>query len=378
MNNTHLIREAALFASLAHTGQTRKFTGEPYFNHVAAVADMVSWRTQDAELIAAAYLHDTIEDCGVTHAELSRKFSPRVADLVQSLTNDEQALESMGKVAYMSNKLRHLTADALLIKLCDMLHNRSNTKSQRQIDNYLAILANLSADKPICRNKQHEQLIHTITAGAPTKKCPRCGGAWGFRYISGGKESATPAPGTLPTPQERSIPPTHHCGYCCHDFGFAHRKDVPPMAAEITRVVFSVGGHWGPAYSFDMSEERCRLKARLDESEIRPLLPQDRQEGLLDWDPESNSYVADFTPQPGEFQRLVRMLYRRAFLESWQREYTHDHVFDGTQWELELHRNTPEKAITYHGNEQYPPYYSTLLALIRPYFKRARLPFERR
>lgn len=206
MNNNNLISDAELLAWHAHMGQTRKFTGEPYFNHVASVAEMVSHRTQDAELIAAAYLHDTIEDCGVTHAELCNMLSKRVADLVQSLTNDDQAIERIGKVSYMSDKLRHLTADALLIKLCDMLHNRSNTQSQRQIDNYLAILANLASAKPVCWNEQHEHLLQAITAGAPIKKCPRCGGAWGFRYAYGSDDSPE-AKGILRKSKKRLLSP---------------------------------------------------------------------------------------------------------------------------------------------------------------------------
>lgn len=364
MNNNTLISDAEHFAWRAHMGQTRKFTGEPYFNHVASVAEMVSHRTQDAELIAAAYLHDTVEDCGVTHQELCHKFSKRVADLVQSLTNDDQAIERIGKVAYMSDKLRHLTADALLIKLCDMLHNRSNTQSQRQIDNYLAILANLASAKPVCWNEQHEQLLQAITAGAPIKKCPRCGGAWGFRYVYGADDSSE-TKGIMSKGKKEHLAPTYLCGYCCHDFGFARRGDAPAMAEEISRVVFAVGGHWGPSYYFEISEESATLESKEEEPEI--ILPG-----------EESMPVATFPVQPDEFRGFVRKLYRQAYLGSWQQEYVDHDVFEGTQWELELYRKGTDEAITYYGSNKFPPYYGTLLSLIRPYFKRFQLPFERR
>lgn len=223
MKYNTLISKAKLFAYHAHKGQTRKFTGEPYFNHVESVARLVSRRTQDAELIAAAYLHDTIEDCNVSHTELSSTFTPRVANLVQSLTNDDQAIEHMGKVAYMSEKLQKLTADALLIKLCDILHNRSQTQSQRQAANYLAILERLASHKPACWQDVHETLLHTITAGGLIQKCPRCGSTWG-------------------TPDTSLNTPARHCGYCDLVFETLPLVAPPPIAEQRSLYMRPPGG----------------------------------------------------------------------------------------------------------------------------------------
>src|SRR5438445_4826227 len=86
-----LVSDAAEFAAHRHTGQQRKGRGdEPYINHLAEVANLLAAATDgaDAELVAAGWLHDTIEDTGTTREELAQKFSERVAALVIEVTDD--------------------------------------------------------------------------------------------------------------------------------------------------------------------------------------------------------------------------------------------------------------------------------------------------
>ena len=86
-----LVSEAAQLAARRHNGQTRKGRGEePYINHLAEVANMLSAVTngEDAELVAAGWLHDTIEDSETTHDELAQRFGLRVAGLVTECTDD--------------------------------------------------------------------------------------------------------------------------------------------------------------------------------------------------------------------------------------------------------------------------------------------------
>ncbi len=86
-----LVSEAADFAARRHTGQQRKGRGnEPYVNHLAEVANLLSIATDgtDAELAAAGWLHDTIEDTATTREELGQKFGERVAALVLEVTDD--------------------------------------------------------------------------------------------------------------------------------------------------------------------------------------------------------------------------------------------------------------------------------------------------
>lgn len=81
-----LVRAAADFAAASHLGQCRKYSQEPYIHHPARVAARVAELGCDAEVIAAAWLHDVVEDCGVTVAQLAARFGDRVARLVHRLS----------------------------------------------------------------------------------------------------------------------------------------------------------------------------------------------------------------------------------------------------------------------------------------------------
>lgn len=81
-----LLDEAIIFAVQAHSGQVRKGTNRPYILHPLEAAAIVASMTDDLEVIAAAVLHDTMEDANVSLAEITSKFGPRVAGLVQAET----------------------------------------------------------------------------------------------------------------------------------------------------------------------------------------------------------------------------------------------------------------------------------------------------
>ena len=86
-----LVSEAAELAARRHNGMVRKGRGnEPYLTHLAEVANLLATATDgaDAELVAAGWLHDTIEDTETTCEELAKKFSERVASLVVECTDD--------------------------------------------------------------------------------------------------------------------------------------------------------------------------------------------------------------------------------------------------------------------------------------------------
>src|SRR5919201_2168760 len=86
-----LVSEAAELAAHRHNGMVRKGRGgEPYINHLAEVANLLATATNgaDAELVAAGWLHDCIEDTDTTRAELAQTFSERVASLVVECTDD--------------------------------------------------------------------------------------------------------------------------------------------------------------------------------------------------------------------------------------------------------------------------------------------------
>ena len=151
-----LVSEAAELAARRHAGMTRKGRGsEPYINHLAEVANLLATATggRDAELVAAGWLHDAIEDTATTQAELAENFGERVANLVAEVTDDMrlpkserrrlQILDSPGK-----------SASAKLIKIADKISNirarifpNASQEQREELADYLAwaeqVVANL-------------------------------------------------------------------------------------------------------------------------------------------------------------------------------------------------------------------------------------------
>ncbi len=162
MKDLTLIQKSSNFANFAHYSQTRR-GGEPYFNHVSRVAELVQSLTSDEEMIAAAYLHDTLEDCAdVTPTQLKRLFGTRVVSFVQELTNDEALKHQLGKEEYMVRKLSSISADALLIKLCDTLNNTTETDSHKQALTYAKIQQRLQLSPPANWFPTHQKLSDNI------------------------------------------------------------------------------------------------------------------------------------------------------------------------------------------------------------------------
>ena len=86
-----LVSEAIAFAVKAHDGMRRKKSESPYILHPMEAAVIVGTMTDDQNLIAAAALHDVVEDAGVTIEEIEEKFGKRVRELVVAETEDKRA-----------------------------------------------------------------------------------------------------------------------------------------------------------------------------------------------------------------------------------------------------------------------------------------------
>ena len=86
-----LVSEAIVFAAMAHDGMRRKKSEAPYILHPMEAAVIVGTMSDDQNLIAAAALHDVVEDAGVTMEEIEAKFGKRVRELVASETEDKRA-----------------------------------------------------------------------------------------------------------------------------------------------------------------------------------------------------------------------------------------------------------------------------------------------
>lgn len=129
MNAKTLTMEARArsFAAFAHgsINQTRKYTGEPYITHPAAVVAIVRSVSHTEEMIAAAWLHDTVEDTNTTIGDIERQFGREVAKLVSMLT--DVSVASDGKRAVRKQLDLQHTAQACpqakTIKLADLLDN---------------------------------------------------------------------------------------------------------------------------------------------------------------------------------------------------------------------------------------------------------------
>ena len=129
------IRAAYEYAERAHADQKRK-SGEPYIIHPLAVAQIVAQELKlDSESIEAALLHDVIEDTPASHEEISKLFSPTIADLVEGVskltriqyaTKEDEQMENLRKMLIaMSKDIR-----VILIKISDRLHNMRTMEYQ--------------------------------------------------------------------------------------------------------------------------------------------------------------------------------------------------------------------------------------------------------
>jgi (p)ppGpp synthase/HD superfamily hydrolase len=126
---------AMAFARDAHKAQRRKYTGNPYTEHLAEVAGIVATVDSDAEAIATAWLHDCREDQGVTGEEIERRFGMRIAVGVALLSDLEEGNRSQRKAAGR-DRLASAPGWVQTIKAADLI---SNTASIVQHDPKFAV-----------------------------------------------------------------------------------------------------------------------------------------------------------------------------------------------------------------------------------------------
>ena len=146
-----MIDRAAKFAEQAHKGAHRKGTRIPYIVHPLETALIASMLTNDEEILAAALLHDTIEDTGVTYEDLKQEFGTRVADLVAAESEDKSKtwIERKGhtlehlKTASQAEKILTM-ADYLLVG--EELWQRFNMKDREKQAWYYTSMIDLLKD----------------------------------------------------------------------------------------------------------------------------------------------------------------------------------------------------------------------------------------
>lgn len=151
--------KAASFASRAHGGQLRKDGRTPYVSHPFRVALILSqlFRVTSSEVLAAAVLHDVVEDTATDYDEVAEKFGGQVADWVSFLSKDKR-LEETEKEERYRNQLAEAPVEVKLIKLADIydnLHDSAHldrSKAQKSLDKAKAYM-------DVLRQDSHSQLV---------------------------------------------------------------------------------------------------------------------------------------------------------------------------------------------------------------------------
>ena len=185
--NTDILDRAILFAVHAHAGTERRGTGYPYIVHPLEAVSIVATMTADQELLAAAALHDTVEDTEVTLEQLRAEFGERIASLVADESEDrpeglneeeswhqrkQAAIDRLAKASHdakmvaMGDKLSNMRDIARdYAKLGDALWNRFNAKDRKDHEwHYRGLADALSELKGTEAYREFESLINQVFA----------------------------------------------------------------------------------------------------------------------------------------------------------------------------------------------------------------------
>lgn len=149
-----LERRARVFANRSHAGQFRKYTSEPYIVHPHNVAAIVRCVRHSPEMLAAAWLHDVVEDCGVKQDTITQLFGEQVSSMVHRLTH--QLTHADGnrafRMAHEAIRLGGALSDTQTVKLADLIDNSSSI---------------MQYDPDFAKRylKEKRQLLRVLTAG---------------------------------------------------------------------------------------------------------------------------------------------------------------------------------------------------------------------
>jgi len=185
--DTELLDRALIFAIRAHVNQERRGKGFPYIVHPMEAVSIVATMTPDQEMLAAAALHDTVEDTGVTVEQLQQEFGERVAHLVEEESDkfiegmsEEESWHTRKQMAI--DRLAAASRDAKMVALGDKLSNMRaiardyamqgdalwnlfHVKERSEHEwHYRGLAASLSELKDTFAYKEFEQLINQVFA----------------------------------------------------------------------------------------------------------------------------------------------------------------------------------------------------------------------
>jgi len=157
------IQNAIVLAQHSHRDQRRKYTGEPYFVHLAEVASLVALVTQDSRVIATAYLHDTLEDTTATCADLALDCGVDVMEWVVWLTDSPASVGNRKKRKAIDNeRLANAPPQVQTIKCADSI---SNTRSIKEHDPNFWVVYSREKMELLSRLDKADPVLRTIALG---------------------------------------------------------------------------------------------------------------------------------------------------------------------------------------------------------------------
>lgn len=168
-DSADIVLKAKKLAHEKHKNQKRKDGVTPYSDHLEGVVNRLkNLGITDKNILAAAWMHDVIEDTDVTFDQINEKFGREIAVIVLSLSKDKNVAKKDIEQQYV-NQLKNATSDAKIIKLCDIsanlkdLSNAPISKTQKnkqvkKIIHYMRIIKNDISEK----QSQYPKIVEII------------------------------------------------------------------------------------------------------------------------------------------------------------------------------------------------------------------------
>lgn len=227
VQNSDLIDRARIFANEAHQriDQRRKYSGQPYAAHLKAVADIVTSVTDSPAAVAAAWLHDVVEDTPATIEDIASTFGPEIAELVNALTDISRPSDGNRKQRKDIDRghLAKASPLAKTIKLADLIDNcadicRHDPRFGRVFLDEMALLL------PVLKEGEPRLL----------RRAERLVATWQKTFSKQCLAQAIPetASNDLGPHQQRAIEHLHSRFFAA-DLGKAHGKPRLPSASQI-------------------------------------------------------------------------------------------------------------------------------------------------
>jgi (p)ppGpp synthase/HD superfamily hydrolase len=128
-----ILTKAIEFATKKHGNQKRKWSGEPYTEHLNNVAQIVKGIGASQEMQAAAWLHDVVEDTDVTHQEIVDEFGVSIANIVYGVTDKSKPEDGNRKARKEIDRI-HLSMGCSRVKTLKLADVIDNTRNLKQVD----------------------------------------------------------------------------------------------------------------------------------------------------------------------------------------------------------------------------------------------------